>query len=93
VIHRALAKAKESYKASERNGARIAELVKNMIEAEPRLRLDYVSITDIETLEKLDKLDERPMMIAVAAYIGKTRLIDNTTLNTTKKKDGASAKA
>ena len=85
MIHRALAKAKESYKAGERNGARIAELVKNIIEAEPRLRLDYVSITDIETLEKLDKLDERPMMIAVAAYIGKTRLIDNTTLNTTKK--------
>jgi pantoate--beta-alanine ligase len=64
-----------------------------MIEAEPRVRVDYVSITDGETLEKLDKLDDRPMMIAVAAYVGKTRLIDNTTLNTTRKKDGALAKA
>jgi len=64
-----------------------------MIEAEPRVRLDYVSITDGETLEKLDKLDERPTLIAVAAYVGKTRLLDNTTINTTKKKDGASARA
>ena len=93
VIHRALAKAKETYKAGERNGSRLAELVRTMIEAEPRVRLDYVSITDGETLEKLDRLDERPMMIAVAAYVGKTRLIDNTTLNITKKKNGASAKA
>ncbi|MCM3902182.1 MAG: pantoate--beta-alanine ligase [Pyrinomonadaceae bacterium] len=93
VIHRALAKAKESYKSGERNGAKLTELVRTMIEGEPRVRLDYVSITDGETLEKLDRLDERPMMIAVAAYVGKTRLIDNTTLNTAKKKDGASAKA
>jgi pantoate--beta-alanine ligase len=93
VIHRALAKAKETYKAGERNGTKLTELVRTMIEAEPRVRLDYVSITDGETLEKLDKLDERPMMIAVAVYVGKTRLIDNTTINTTKKKDRASAKA
>lgn len=93
VIHRALATAKETYKAGERHGSKLTELVRTMIEAEPRLRLDYVSITDGETLEKLDKLDERPMMIAIAAYVGKTRLIDNMTLNTAKKKDGASAKA
>ncbi len=93
IIHRALVTAKETYKAGERHGSKLTELVRTMIEAEPRLRLDYVSITDGETLEKLDRLDERPMMIAVAAYVGKTRLIDNMTLNTAKKKDGASAKA
>ncbi len=93
VIHQALAKAKETYKAGERHGTKLTELVRTIIEAEPRVRVDYVSITDGETLEKLDKLDERPMLIAVAAYVGKTRLIDNTTLNTSKKKDGASAKA
>ncbi len=93
VIHQALAKAKETYKAGERHGTKLTELVRTIIEAEPRVRVDYVSITDGETLEKLDKLDERPMLIAVAAYVGKTRLIDNTTLNASKKKDGASAKA
>ena len=41
-----------------------------------------------ETLEKLDKLDERPILVAVAAYVGKTRLIDNTMLNKAKKDAG-----
>ena len=61
------------------------------IETEPRVRLDYVSVVDAETLEKLDKLDERPVLVAVAAYVGKTRLIDNTMLNKAKK-DAATTK-
>jgi pantoate--beta-alanine ligase len=85
VIHRALVKGKEAYKKGERHGAKIAELVRNQIETEPRVRVDYVSISDAETLEKLDKLDDRPILIAVAAYVGKTRLIDNTIVNKAKK--------
>ncbi len=93
VIHRALRKAKETYKSGERNGARLAELVRTTIESEPSARVDYVSVTDAETLEKVDRIDERPVLIAVAAYVGKTRLIDNTTLNSAKKKDAVQAKA
>ncbi len=93
VIHRALAKAKEAFKGGERSGSKLADVVRTTIETEPRLRVDYVSVTDADTLEKLDKLDERPVLIAVAAYVGKTRLIDNTTLNASRKKNGASAKA
>lgn len=93
VIHRALLKAKESYKAGEKHAAKLMDLVRTTIEAEPRVRVDYVSITDAETLESLDKLDDRTVLIAVAAYIGKIRLIDNTMLNSTKKKDVSSAKA
>jgi pantoate--beta-alanine ligase len=92
VIHRGLKQAKDAYKKGERHSARLAEIVRNTIETEPRVRVDYVSVVDAETLEKLDKLDERPMLIAVAAYIGKTRLIDNTMLNKAKK-DAATSKA
>src|SRR5882724_5915303 len=77
VIHRALAKAKESFKKGERHAAKLAEIVRTTIETEPHARLDYVSIVDAETLETLEKIDERPVLIAIAAYIGKTRLIDN----------------
>ncbi len=87
VIHRALVQAKTAYKEGERNSGKLADVVRSTIEAEPRARLDYVIVADGETLEKLDKLDERPILIAAAAYIGKTRLIDNTILNSTKKKD------
>jgi pantoate--beta-alanine ligase len=91
VIHRGLMKAKEVFKKGERHASKLEELVRTTIESEPRVRVDYVSIVDAETLEKLDKVDERPTLIAVAAYVGKTRLIDNTILNKAKK-DGPSAK-
>ncbi|HKP45609.1 MAG TPA: pantoate--beta-alanine ligase [Pyrinomonadaceae bacterium] len=85
VIHRALTTAKENFKKGERNAAKLADAVKTTIETEPRVRLDYVNVVDADTLEKIDKVDERPTLIAVAAYVGKTRLIDNTVLNKAKK--------
>ena len=87
VIHRALTKAKEAFKEGERSGNRLVELVRSTIEAEPRARIDYVNISDAETLEKVDKLEDQPVLIAVAVYFGKTRLIDNTILNSARKKD------
>ncbi|HEV7683829.1 MAG TPA: pantoate--beta-alanine ligase, partial [Pyrinomonadaceae bacterium] len=92
VIHQGLKAAKQAYKKGERHAAKLIEIVRSTIETEPRVRVDYVNVVDAETLEKLDKLDERPMLIAVAAYVGKTRLIDNTMLNKTKK-DAATTKA
>jgi pantoate--beta-alanine ligase len=92
VIHRALKQAKEIYKKGERHAGKLAEIVRATIETEPRVRVDYVSVVDAETLEKLDKLDERPILVAVAAYVGKTRLIDNTMLNKAKK-DAATTKS
>jgi len=85
VIHQALMRAKTAFKEGERSPGRLEILVRSTIELEPRARVDYVNVVDAETLEHLDKLDDRPILIAVAAYIGKTRLIDNTMLNKTKK--------
>ena len=78
VLHRALAQAREIYNEGERSSKRLAEGVRAQVEAEPRARLDYVGVVDAETMEKLDKIsDDRPVLVAVAAYVGKTRLIDN----------------
>jgi len=74
---------------SERNAHRIVDIIRNTVESEPRARLDYVTVADAETLEKVDRVDDRPTLIALAAYVGKTRLIDNLILNKVKKKDGA----
>ena len=89
VIHRALKQAKTTFKEGERSAGRIMDVVRSTIESEPRARLDYVSVSDVETLEPVERVDERPTLIAVAAYIGKTRLIDNIILNKLKKKDAA----
>ena len=85
IIHQGLRQAKEVFKKGEKHAGKLAETVRTIIESEPRVRVDYVRVVDADTLEKLDKLDDRPVLIAVAAYVGKTRLIDNITLNKTKK--------
>lgn len=87
VIHRALVQAKNTFKQGERSANKIVDVIRSTVESEPRARLDYVSITDAETLEPIERIDERPTLVAVAAYVGKTRLIDNTILNKLKKKD------
>jgi pantoate--beta-alanine ligase len=81
VIHQALIRAKTAYKEGERSAGRLEILVRSTIELEPRARVDYATVVDAETLEHLERLDDRPIMIAVAVFIGKTRLIDNTVLN------------
>jgi pantoate--beta-alanine ligase len=86
VLYRALSRAKEAYKAGERSGSRLADTVRTTIAAEPRAQLDYVSVTDADTFEQLERLDDRTVLIALAAQVGKTRLIDNIVLN--RKKNG-----
>src|SRR5690349_14754266 len=63
VIHRALKKAKTAFKEGERSAGRLAELIRSTVESEPRARLDYVAITDAESLEKVDRIDERPTLV------------------------------
>ena len=60
VIHRALQKAKETYKKGERHAARLDDLVRATIESEPRVRVDYVSLVDAETLEVWINLTNAP---------------------------------
>jgi pantoate--beta-alanine ligase len=92
VIHQALSRAKTAYKEGERNGGRLETLIRSTIELETRAKVDYITVADAESLERVDKLDERPILIAVAAYFGKTRLIDNIILNKVKKKDAVGLK-
>jgi pantoate--beta-alanine ligase len=81
ILYRALARAEAAYLSGERSARKLTEGVRAEIETEPRARLEYVSVTDADTLERLDKLDDRTVLIAVAARIGQTRLIDNIVLN------------
>jgi pantoate--beta-alanine ligase len=93
VLNRALAVAREAYEQGEHNAARLIELVRSTIEKEPLARIDYVSLNDAETLEELDEIEQQPALLSLAVFIGKTRLIDNVVLGTTKKQEVAGAKA
>ncbi len=93
ILYRALARAESAYAEGERNAARLAAVIRATIETEPRARIDYVSVTDADTMEKLDKLDDRPVLVALAVHFGKTRLIDNIVLNRKAGKNGTAATA
>src|SRR5438270_6579689 len=91
VINGALLRARSAYDDGEHNATRLIELMREPLEQDPLARIDYVSINDATTLERLDKIDEHPALLSVAVFIGKTRLIDNVVLGETKKYDAAGA--
>ncbi len=80
VLSRALMQARAAYDEGEHSTARLVELVRSTIEHEPLARIDYVSLNDAETLAQVDKLDDRPGLLSLAVFFGKTRLIDNIVL-------------
>ena len=80
VIYRALTHAGNLYASGQHHAATIADEVRNMINSEPLVNgIDYVSITDAESMNETEWM-ERPAMLAVAVHIGGTRLIDNVIL-------------
>ena len=93
VLSRALSQARTAYEDGECGAARLIELVRSIIEKEPLARIDYVSLNDAESLETLDKVEDRPALLSLAVFIGKTRLIDNVVLGKTKKQDATGANA
>ena len=63
--------------AGETDADKIVEAMKKNIETEPLAKIDYVKAVDGLTMQQVKKV-QKPMLVAMAVYIGKTRLIDNT---------------
>ena len=76
ALSAALAEARDAIRAGERNGARLAERVRERIRAAPGVELEYVAVVDPDTLADLDRICSA-CLVAVAAKVGATRLIDN----------------
>jgi pantoate--beta-alanine ligase len=81
VLSRALEQAHALARAGERDAARLLTLARATIAEAPAARLDYAEVVDAETLVPMATLD-RPAIIALAVFIGTTRLIDNRPLPT-----------
>jgi pantoate--beta-alanine ligase len=79
VLSGALSAISAAYRAGQKDVARLLEAGRNAIAAEPEVRIDYLAIVDWDTL--LPLAEARPgALVAVAAHVGSTRLIDNTVL-------------
>jgi pantoate--beta-alanine ligase len=71
--------AEASLVAGERDAQALLRVADAAIAAEPRARVDYVSLVDPDTLQPVTTVDERALL-ALAVWIGSTRLIDNRVL-------------
>jgi pantoate--beta-alanine ligase len=76
VLHRALAAAREQLAAGERNVMQLQSKMRWVLDAEPLMKIDYVEVVDADSFDPVVRVT-RSSYILLAAYLGKTRLIDN----------------
>jgi pantoate--beta-alanine ligase len=79
VLCRALQAAHQTWRGGETRAAALEAKMRQELGAEPTVAVEYISIADPETLAPVDTADERTV-VAIAARIGGTRLIDNIKL-------------
>lgn len=80
ALSRALKKAEQAVAAGERDVWKIRDTLQTELAANPGVRVQYAVVADAETLREPATLD-RPCVALIAAFVGKTRLIDNCLLN------------
>lgn len=76
VLSRSIALGQKMVEDGEQDAGRVIAAMKEMIEKEPMARIDYVKAVDGRTMQQITDV-RRPMLVAIAVYIGSTRLIDN----------------
>ena len=79
VLSRAVRKAGELAASGERDSAAIERAMRAVFDAEPLARVDYIEIVDTRTLKPVTALGEETL-VAVAAVVGTSRLIDNAVI-------------
>jgi pantoate--beta-alanine ligase len=80
MLQRSLQRAEQGFQAGERIAARLISAAKEVVASEPQVVLDYFEIVDPDTLDPVERISQKTL-VAVAAYVGSTRLIDNIALN------------
>lgn len=76
VLSQSSALAEKMINDGEKDTSKLKEAMTTFIEKEPLAKIDYVEFVDWKTLEPVSEI-ERPVLNAIAVYIGKTRLIEN----------------
>jgi len=76
VLFRSLSLANEKIAEGEREADKVKQAMKELLETEPLVTLEYLSICRTEDLKEIDKLSG-DVLVALAARVGKARLIDN----------------
>ncbi len=76
VLSQAVKLGRDMAEAGEKSADAIVDAMKKHIEAEPLAKIDYVKAVDAVSVSPVSEM-KPPVLVAMAVYIGKTRLIDN----------------
>ena len=76
ILSKSLAKGREAIENGEREAKKVIEIITKSLQSEPLARIDYVEAVDFENVQRIEML-KGEVLVAIAVYIGKTRLIDN----------------
>lgn len=83
VLYRALQTAKALLVSGEKDAVGIVRALENVLKSEPEIEIDYLALCDVKTLERLERVKDRAVLLA-AVKIGSVRLIDNILLQAPK---------
>ena len=76
-LSRAVFAGQKMVEEGERDAERVLAAMRAVIEAEPLAKIDYVKMVDFDTIEQIARIEDAPVLCAMAVYVGETRLIDN----------------
>lgn len=80
ILSKSIELGKELVANGEKNAQNIIKAMTDKINTEPLARIDYVNVVDALNIEPIDVI-QGETLVAIAVYIGKTRLIDNFIIN------------
>ncbi len=76
ILSKSLTKCKESLCAGEKSVELLIGIIKNQIQSEALAKIDYIEVVDAVSLNSVEFV-KKPVLVAIAVFFGKTRLIDN----------------
>lgn len=76
ILSKSLEKGKQAIENGERDAKKVISIITESLETEPLAKVDYVEVVDFENIQRIDTV-KGETLVAIAVFIGKTRLIDN----------------
>ncbi len=79
IIYRGLMHIKDALKRDQKNSAVLKQTFTTILSQVPEIQIDYISIACAKTLEEVDIINDRKLLISTAVFFNDVRLIDNFT--------------
>lgn len=80
ILSQSLRKGQDAIADGETSAEKIKDIISKSLSSEPLARIDYVEVVDFENIQRVEKIHGETL-VAIAVYIGRTRLIDNFIVN------------